>query len=57
MPKAGSRRPFDSTSIVAHCLASSTGSRNTSDTTFMPNFMRRVRPAKAAIVVIDSRNG
>ena len=43
--------------MVAHCLASSTGSRNASDTTFMPNFMRRVRPAKAAIVVIDSRNG
>src|SRR6516225_7424346 len=57
MPKAGSRRPSDRTSMVAHCLASSTGSRNASDTTFMPNFMRRVRPAKAAIVVIDSRNG
>src|SRR5262245_856431 len=57
MPKAGSRRPSDNTSMVAHCLASSTGSRNASDTTFMPNFMRRVRPAKAAIVVIDSRNG
>ena len=57
MPKAGSRRPSDSTSMVAHCLASSTGSRNASDTTFMPNCMRRVRPAKAAIVVIDSRNG
>src|SRR5450755_2158604 len=57
MPKAGSRRPSDSTSMVAHCLASSTGSRNASDTTFMPNRMRRVRPAKAAIVVIDSRYG
>src|SRR3984893_13688504 len=57
MPKAGSRRPSDSTSMVAHCLASSTGSRNASDTTFIPNRMRRVRPAKAAIVVIDSRNG
>src|ERR1700733_15036728 len=57
MPKAGSRRPSESTSIVAHCLASSTGSRNGSDTTFMPNRMRRVRPAKAATVVIDSRNG
>ena len=57
MPKAGSRRPSDSMSMVAHCLASSTGSRNASDTTFMPNRMRRVRPAKAAIVVIDSRNG
>src|ERR1700751_5411330 len=56
-PKAGSRRPSDSTSMVAHCLASSTGSRNASDTTFIPNFMRRVRPAKAAIVVMDSRNG
>jgi hypothetical protein len=57
MPKAGSRRPSDSMSMVAHCLASSTGSRNASDTTFMPNRMRRVRPAKAAIVVIASRNG
>src|ERR1700759_3097713 len=57
MQKAGSKRPSDRTSMVAHCLASSTGSRNASDTTFMPNFMRRVRPAKAAIVFIDSRNG
>src|SRR6185312_4003434 len=57
MPKAGSRRPSDSMSMVAHCLASSTGSRNVSETTFMPNRMRRVRPAKAAIVVIDSRKG
>src|SRR3954470_9337128 len=57
IPNAGSRRPSDSMSIVAHCLASSTGSRNASETTFMPNFMRRVRPASAAIVVIDSRNG
>src|SRR5690242_9489504 len=56
-PKAGSRRPSDSTSMVAHCLASRTGSRNASETTFMPNFMRRVRPANAAIVVMDSRNG
>jgi hypothetical protein len=57
MPNAGSRRPSDSTSMVAHCFASSTGSRNASDTTFMPNRIRRVRPASAAIVVIDSRNG
>jgi hypothetical protein len=57
MPKAGSKRPSDSMSMVAHCLASSTGSRNASDTTFMPNRMRRVRPARAAIMVIDSRNG
>ena len=46
MPKAGSRRPSDSTSMVAHCLASSTGSRSASDTTFMPKRMRRVRPGQ-----------
>ena len=57
MPKAGSRRPSDSTSIVAHCLASSMGSRKASDTTFMPNFRRRVRPASAAIVAMLSRIG
>ena len=46
MPKAGSSRPSESTSMVAHCLATSTGSRKASETTFMPNFSRRVRPAK-----------
>ena len=57
MPKAGSSRPSDSTSMVAHCLASSTGSRIASDTTFMPKLIRRVRPASAAIVVMHSRIG
>ena len=57
MPNAGSRRPSDSTSMVAHCLASSTGSRSASDTTFMPNFSRRVRPASAAITLMHSSCG
>jgi hypothetical protein len=57
IPNPGSSRPSDSTSIVAHCLASSTGSRSASDTTFMPNFSRRVRPASAAIAVMHSRIG
>ena len=57
MPKAGSSRPSESTSIVAHCLASRTGSRNASDTTFMPKRSRRVRPASAAITDMHSRNG
>ena len=43
--------------MVAHCFATSTGSRNASERTFMPNFIRRVRPAIAAIAVIDSRMG
>ena len=57
MPKPGSSRPCDSTSIVAHCLASSTGSRNASDTTLTPNLIRRVRPAIAASAVMHSRIG
>ena len=57
MPKAGSRRPSLSTSIVAHCLASSSGSRSPTEATFMPNLMRWVRPASAAITLITSRNG
>ena len=57
MPKAGNRRPSDSTSMVAHCLASSTGSRSASDTTFMPKRRRRVRPASAAIAAMHSRIG
>ncbi len=43
--------------MVAHCLASTTGSRIASDTTFMPNFTRRVRPAIAAIAAMASRIG
>jgi hypothetical protein len=57
MPNAGSSRPSDSTSMVAHCLASRTGSRNASDTTFMPKRRRRVRPARAAITAMHSRIG
>ena len=57
MPKAGSSRPSDSTSMVAHCLANSTGSRSASDTTFMPKRSRRVRPASAAITAMHSRIG
>jgi hypothetical protein len=57
MPKPGSSRPSESTSIVAHCLASSTGSRSASDTTFMPKRSRRVRPASAAITAMHSRIG
>src|ERR1700730_7938553 len=48
MPKAGNRRPSDNTSIVAHCLASNTGSRNARDSTLTPNLSRRVRPARPA---------
>ena len=43
--------------MVAHCLASSTGSRSASDTTFMPKRRRRVRPASAAITAMHSRIG
>src|SRR6266404_376733 len=57
MPKAGNRRPSDSTSIVAHCLASNTVSRNASDSTLTPNLSRRVRPASAAIALMHSRIG
>ena len=57
MPNPGSSLPCDSTSIVAHCFASSTGSRNASDTTFTPNLIRRVRPAIAASAVMHSRIG
>ena len=57
MPKAGSSRPSDKTSIVAHCLATSTGSRNASDSTLTPNLSRRVRPANAAITLMHSRIG
>ena len=57
MPKAGSSRPSESTSIVAHCFAIKTGSRNASDSTLTPNLMRRVRPASAAITLMHSRIG
>src|SRR5260221_2284686 len=57
MPNAGRRRPSDSRSMVAHCLASRTGSRSASDTTFMPNLILRVRPASAAITLKLSRIG
>ena len=43
--------------MVAHCLASSTGSRSASDTTFMPKRRRRVRPASAAMTAMHSRIG
>ena len=49
MPKAGNSRPSDRKSIVAHCLATSTGSRNASESTLTPNLSRRVRPASAAM--------
>ena len=57
MPNPGSSRPPDSTSIVAHCFASSTGSRSATDTTLTPNLIRRVRPAIAASAVMHSRIG
>src|SRR3546814_19751219 len=41
--------------MVAHCLAGSSGSRRLADATFMPNLMRRVRPASAAITLMHSR--
>ena len=40
MPKAGSSRPFDRKSIVAHCRATRTASRIASDSTLTPNLMR-----------------
>src|SRR5437588_3741295 len=57
MPKAGSRRPSDNTSIVAHCLATRTASRNASESTLTPNLSRRVRPASAAMTDMHSRIG
>ena len=57
MPKAGSRRPALSRSMVAHCLASSSGSRKPTEATFMPNLRRSVRPESAAITLITSRKG
>src|SRR5215467_242410 len=57
MPKAGNRRPSDRKSIVAHCLATSTGSRKASESTLTPNLSRRVRPARAAIRLMHSRIG
>src|SRR5262245_27396185 len=57
MPNPGSMRPPESTSMVAHCLASSTGSRIAAPTTFTPNLIRRVRPAIAARAVMHSRIG
>src|SRR5262249_39247858 len=57
MPKAGNSRPSDNTSIVAHCLAKSTGSRKANDSTLTPNLIRRVRPASAAITLMHSRIG
>ena len=49
MPNIGNRRPSLRTSMVAHCLASSSGSRRPSVATFMPNLMRWVAPASAAM--------
>ena len=57
MPNAGSSRPLLSTSMVAHCLASSSGSRMPTDATFMPNLSRLVAPAIAAIALMHSRIG
>ena len=54
MPKAGSSRPSESTSMVAHCLAVSTGSRSPRLATFIPNLMRRVPPARAAMTLMHS---
>ncbi len=56
-PKAGSNRPSERKSIVAHCFAISRGSRRPREATFMPNFIRRVRPARAAIALIHSKCG
>ena len=54
MPNAGNSLPSESTSIVAHCLAVSTGSRSPRLATFMPNLMRRVPPARAAMTLMHS---
>ena len=43
--------------MVAHCFASSSGSRSGSTTTFMPNFSRSVPPASAAISASGSSAG
>ena len=41
--------------MVAHCLATSTGSRKPRLATFMPNLSRLVAPARAAITLMHSR--
>src|SRR5262245_14673059 len=56
-PKAGSSRPPLRKSIVAHCFASTSGSRKLTTVTFMPNLSRSVAPASAAITLIDSSCG
>src|SRR5262249_42305039 len=56
-PKAGSSRPPLRKSIVAHSLASTSGSRKLTTVTFMPNFSRSVAPARAAITLIGSSCG
>ena len=56
-PNAGRRRPPDSTSMVAHALAVSTGSRSPMLATFMPNLSFLLPPANAAITLITSRLG
>jgi hypothetical protein len=43
--------------MVAHCLASSSGSRRPTEATFMPNFSRQVAPASAAITLMHSSMG
>ena len=40
--------------MVAHSFASTSGSRSGSSTTFIPNLIRSVAPATAAIAVIGS---
>ena len=57
IPNAGSRRPSLKKSMVAHCLARSSGSRSPTDATFIPNLIRRVAPASAAIALMHSRMG
>jgi len=53
-PTPSSKRPFDSTSIVATCFASLIGCAVMSGTTAMPRRTRSVAAATNAMVVIAS---
>ena len=56
-PNPGQRRPSLRTSRVAHCFASTRGSRNGTTTTSMPSRMRSVTPVRALRKVIASMYG
>jgi len=43
--------------MVAHCLASTSGSRRGATMAFMPNLIRSVHPASVAMTLMVSRYG